>query len=99
MGIASIIARFDRHADLFDRMLTTLGLRDRMSELKNVGPVYRRATMRCAGCSGAEKCASWLDEHEHAEEAPSYCRNLALMERLKIDIENESKPVSGQVVS
>lgn len=95
MGIASLIARFDRHADLFERMLTTLGLRDRMSELNNVGPVYRRATMRCVGCTGADKCATWLDEHEHAEDAPDYCRNLALMARLKSDLQDQSKPVSG----
>ena len=95
MGIATLIARFDRHADLFERMLTTLGLRDRMSELRNVGPVYRRATMRCVGCTGADECAHWLDEHDHAEEAPEYCRNLALMARLKSDLQDESKPVSG----
>ena len=95
MGIASLIARFDRHADLFDRMLTTLGLRERMRELKNVGPVYRRATMRCVGCSGADDCVTWLDQHEQAEEAPEYCRNLALLARLKASYADDSKPVRG----
>ena len=95
MGIASIIARIDRHADLFERMLTTLGLRDRMSELNNVGPVYRRATMRCVGCTGADDCADWLREHEHAEDAPDYCRNLALLARLRQDLPTPSKQVAA----
>ena len=93
MGIAFLIARLDRHAELFDRMLITLGLRQRMEELKNVGPVYRRATMRCVGCTGADKCADWLDLHETAQEAPDYCRNTALLARLRDGLADESKQV------
>lgn len=93
MGIASLIARLDRHADLFDRMLAALGLRERMRHLKNVGPVYRRATRRCVGCTGADKCAVWLDQHEMAENAPGYCRNTALLARLREGLPNSSEQV------
>jgi hypothetical protein len=94
MLFQSFLARIDRHAVLFDRMLASLGLRDRMAELNNVGPVYRRAAMRCVGCDSAEKCATWLDEHEHAEEAPEYCRNRALFTRLHQDLPDLSKRVA-----
>ena len=92
MGISSLIARMDRHADLFDRMLMTLGLWDRMRELKNVGPVYRRATMRCVGCSGADACTAWMDQHDHATSPPEYCRNAGLLARLSKDLPDQSKP-------
>ena len=94
MLFQSYIGRIDRHARLFDKMLVSLGLRDSMAELNNVGPVYRRATMRCVGCDSADKCVTWLDEHEHAQEAPEYCRNRALLHRLRQDLPDLSKRVA-----
>ena len=83
MRLQSIISRIDRHADLFEKMMAKLGVREEMAEIHNVGPVYRRAAMRCMGCTNSEECKAWLDTTTKACEAPDYCRNRALFERLK----------------
>ena len=91
MGIQNIIARIDRHSELFEKMMARIGVRDKLADIDNIGPVYRRAAMRCVGCTGTEECETWLEEHEHAEEAPEYCRNRALFARLKAAMPEESK--------
>ncbi len=82
MGIQNIISRLDHHANLFEKMIVKLGVRNEMAELGNIGPVYRRAAMRCVGCSAVEECEKWLDEDTQDPEAPEYCRNRALFARL-----------------
>ncbi len=82
MGIQNIISRIDHDADLFEKMMVKLGVRDEMAELENIGAVYRRAAMRCVDCSAVEECEKWLDEDKQDSEAPKYCRNRALFARL-----------------
>ncbi|WP_419913503.1 DUF6455 family protein [Hoeflea sp.] len=83
MRFRQILSRIDRHADLFERMTAKLGLRNDLAELNNVGPVYRRAAMRCLSCDKAEECAAWLDIRNEPANAPDYCRNRGLFSRLK----------------
>ena len=74
----------------FDGIGRRLGLMDRMAEtvgadVRAEGPVvYREAVMRCAQCGSPESCKGWLDRHESAEAAPSYCRNKDLLEALAV---------------
>lgn len=79
------IDRFDRHADLVDRMAETLGV-DLAEEMLrgNLPPQDMRSTvMRCMGCREAGACAAWLDAHEGGADAtPSFCRNKERLEGL-----------------
>lgn len=91
MGLQSFISRIDHHAGLLEKMMNKLGVRGKLDELNNIGPVYRRAAMRCVSCSAAEECETWLEEDEQGSEAPEYCRNRALFARLKEAMPQESK--------
>lgn len=83
MKFQNFISRIDRHADLFNKMTEKLGVREDLAEMDNVGPVYRRAAMRCLSCANAGDCGNWLDKRNEPEDAPAYCRNRGLFARLK----------------
>ena len=83
MKFQRVLSRIDHHADLFERMTAKLGLRKELSELNNVGPIYRRAAIRCLSCDKAGECEAWLDARNEPEDAPDYCRNRGLFSRLK----------------
>ncbi|TCD14495.1 DUF6455 family protein [Oricola cellulosilytica] len=74
---------------LFQAMLDKLGLRQAILTRHNSGTVMRRAEERCAECGREESCRIWLDEMDEPIEAPRFCRNHDLFERLKHDIEAE----------
>ncbi|WP_136661088.1 DUF6455 family protein [Nitratireductor sp. XY-223] len=83
MNFQRFLSRIDRHADLFERMTAKLGLRKDLAELNNVGPIYRRAAMRCLSCDKAGECEAWLETRNEPANAPEYCRNRGLFSRLK----------------
>ncbi len=75
-----------RHADLVDRMATTLGLD--LQELAMAGQIrfdtISDAVLRCTGCSNAEGCEHWLSmQNGVAPETPDMCRNADLFQMLK----------------
>lgn len=75
-----------RHADLVDRMATTLGLD--LEELAMAGKLrfdtISDAVLNCTGCSNAEGCEHWLEmQKEIAPETPDMCRNADLFQMLK----------------
>ncbi len=75
-----------RHADLMDRMATTLGLDLEEKALRGDLPFdeISEAVLRCTGCTGAGDCNHWLEAHpEGAEQTPSYCRNSDLFKTLR----------------
>jgi hypothetical protein len=75
-----------RHADLVDRMATTLGLDlDRKVLEGRLDPdTLEDAVLACTGCADVEGCERWLaTREEQAEAAPSACRNAALFRVLK----------------
>ena len=75
-----------RHADLMDRMATTLGLDLEEKALRGELPFDEipDAVLRCTGCTGAGECEAWLKAHEAgSDETPAYCRNSALFKTLK----------------
>ncbi|WP_109466610.1 DUF6455 family protein [Albibacillus kandeliae] len=80
-------AKLRRHADLLDRMATTVGVD--LEEAVLVAGTMRMdeladAVLRCTDCSDPGHCAGWLALHgTPAEQTPSYCRNRDLLMRLR----------------
>jgi hypothetical protein len=78
--------KYKKHADLFDRTATRLGLD--LEELAMAGALsideISDAVLRCTECSNPSDCRHWLDRNEGIAEAPPiYCRNQELMDALK----------------
>jgi hypothetical protein len=77
--------RFDKHAELVNRMAETLGV-DLAEEMLrgNLPPQDLRATvLNCMGCREAGACENWLSDHpEGADATPGYCRNKERLEAL-----------------
>lgn len=89
MAIMKFFDRMFSHMDLMDRMMNTLGVTARIKTIPGAASVLRRATTRCIGCNSTEACGAFLDSHASADEAPAYCRNHDLFERLKRQIDAE----------
>ncbi|MEZ5811417.1 MAG: DUF6455 family protein [Rhizobiaceae bacterium] len=89
MAVIKFFDRMFRHMDLMDRMMDTLGVTARIKAVPGAANVLRRATIRCMGCDSTKACGAFLDSHESADDAPAYCRNHDLFERLKRQIDAE----------
>ena len=87
MPLLALYRRMMRQADLMEEMIDTVGLRDALHERPDHANVLRRATNRCMTCAEPGACRQWLTGHDSADEAPAYCRNHDLFERLKHDVE------------
>jgi hypothetical protein len=81
-----LFARLDHHNDLMNRMADTVhaDLPGALMRGDLTGQDLRNAVLRCTGCTSAAECSGWLADHAGgAEHTPDYCRNSALLERLK----------------
>ncbi len=67
---------------LVEAMIRKLGLCETMRRLPDRRAVLARAVARCAGCAQPDACRHWLAGADVADEAPSYCTNHDLFERL-----------------
>lgn len=77
--------RFDKHADLVNRMAETLDVDLGEEMLRgNLPPQDLRSTvLNCMGCREAGACARWLEAHDGGSDVtPSYCRNKERLEAL-----------------
>lgn len=83
MSALEIFGRLTRNPSLMERMFATLGVRDWFRANPNGPAVLRRAALRCTTCSQAAACAQWLDAAAEPTEAPGYCRNHDLIERIR----------------
>ena len=77
--------KFDRHAELVNRMADTLGLD--LAEAVQRGELppedLRRSVYACLGCREADACESWLSENAGGSDVtPGYCRNQDLFRSL-----------------
>ena len=80
-----LLDRIDRHSALFQRMADTVhaDLGDAMLNGRIDGQGVRAAVFQCMNCDSADECPGWMDAHaESATEAPEYCRNRQLLNRL-----------------
>lgn len=75
-----------RHADLVDRMATTLGLD--LEEIMMAGQLQidtlGDAVLACTGCSNPDGCARWMNAQlQPVAATPDMCRNADLFSLLK----------------
>ncbi|UAB87742.1 hypothetical protein I5192_10870 [Ruegeria sp. SCSIO 43209] len=74
-----------RHADLVDRMATTLGVD--LQEVAIEGALQfdeiSDAVLRCTECPNPGHCKAFLAKNLTAPDTPEYCRNHELLNRLK----------------
>ncbi len=76
--------------DLKDAMVTRLGLKQAMDALPDHANIQERARKRCITCNSATDCAQWLATENAPEEAPDYCKNHDLFERIMDRMETRS---------
>lgn len=89
MKLPALFSRMIHSAGLVERMADTVGASEALSAHASRAVITRRAVSRCVGCSETQACQHWLDAHESADQAPDYCRNHDLFERLKRDIQSD----------
>lgn len=80
MGYFNLLDRISNRADLMERMMRKLGVREAVTQMPDAPSVMRNATIRCVSCSHSKECASWLDAATVPAHAPGYCRNRELFE-------------------
>lgn len=73
-----------QHADLVDRMATTLGHDLQDAAIRGDVSIddISDAVLRCTNCSNPGHCAGWLATRELAAHPPEYCRNGDMLDRL-----------------
>ena len=76
--------RLRRHADLVDRMASTLGIDLQEVAIKgDVSPdEISDIVLRCADCPNPDDCAGFLARNTNSKCTPEYCRNQELFGRL-----------------
>ena len=85
----------NRHAALMNRMADTLGvdLEEALRRGKLSSEHWRDALVSCASCDDPEGCVHWLGAHHAPEdrraavvasEAPEFCNNRLMMNRLSV---------------
>jgi len=65
------------HTRLMGQMADRLGADLDEAELRGALTPSDRDDMvlSCTSCTSPDACRAWLDSHDHASEAPGYCRN------------------------
>ena len=81
----SMLRKIERHSALVNRMGEVTGA-DFVAGM-TTGEIsetdLRRTVVNCMRCQMAGPCEDWLDETgDGPAEAPEYCRNKAMMDRL-----------------
>lgn len=82
----SFFSRLERHADLSTRMAHTVGadVAQAAAEGRLPETAVRTMVLTCTRCQSAGSCGEWLEDHAAgAQEAPDYCLNKGLFERVK----------------
>ncbi|MCI5075840.1 DUF6455 family protein [Oricola sp.] len=79
-----------RRGMLFHVMVEKLGLRQALDARPQVEAVVKRAQSRCAGCGREDSCQVWLSDNDSPAEAPYFCKNHDMLERLKHEVEAEA---------
>ena len=74
---------------LFQAMVDKLRMRLALTARPQSAAVMKRAAERCAECGREDSCVAWMAANAEPDEAPYFCKNHDLFERLKHDIEAE----------
>lgn len=73
----------DVRTALMGRMMQKVGVDRQLRVVADHVAVTNRAVDRCRSYGHQDECAAWLDETEHADHPPAYCRNGDLIARLQ----------------
>ncbi|MEP3438467.1 MAG: DUF6455 family protein [Hoeflea sp.] len=90
MSVLNIFNRLTQQADLMDAMMKKLGVADEMWKLPDHAGVLRRAANRCLTCDRPDACEHWLTNETNPDEAPEFCRNHDLFDRVLDNMETET---------
>lgn len=82
MSVLDIFSRMTNRADLMDEMMDKLGVSDEMQHMPDHAGVLRRAANRCLTCEKPDACQQWLKTEIEPDEAPYFCKNHDLFERV-----------------
>ena len=94
MSVLDIFSRLTKQADLMDAMMTKLGVADEIWKLPDHAGVLRRAANRCMTCDQPDACQYWLSHEAHPDEAPSFCRNHDLFQRVIRTSDAKAQPAA-----
>ncbi|MDP2732349.1 MAG: DUF6455 family protein [Hoeflea sp.] len=94
MSVLDIFSRLTRQADLMDAMMKKLGVADEILKLPDHAGVLRRAANRCLTCDRPDTCEHWLAHESDPDEAPGFCRNHDLFERVLDNKEKQALPAA-----
>ena len=94
MSVLDIFSRLTKQADLMDAMMKKLDVADEIWKLPDHAGVLRRAANRCLTCDRTDACQQWLEHEVDADEAPSFCRNHDLFERVLANAEANTQPAA-----
>ncbi|WP_422369731.1 DUF6455 family protein [Hoeflea sp.] len=89
MSVLDIFSRLTNRADLMDEMMDKLGVADEMQTMPDHAGVLRRAANRCLTCDKPDACQQWLKSEIRPDEAPYFCKNHDLFERVLDKMETE----------
>ena len=73
----------DARTALMGRMMQKMGVDRQLKVVADHIAVTNRAVDRCRSCGHQDECAAWLDENQHVDRPPAYCRNDDLIARLQ----------------
>lgn len=94
MSVLDIFTRLTKQADLMDAMIKKLGVGEEIWSLPDHAGVLRRAANRCLTCDEPEACEHWLAHEANPDEAPAFCRNHDLFERVLKKVDNKTQPAA-----
>ncbi|MEO9614528.1 MAG: DUF6455 family protein [Nitratireductor sp.] len=80
MSAFGFIDRIAARADLMEKMIDTLGVREGILDMPDEASVMRNAALRCLSCRHGAECGTWLETNATHARAPSYCRNRELFD-------------------
>jgi len=78
----TITSRLAQHLELMGRMFRLTGAVDGPLAVMTIEDEFRSATLRCAACTGTEACTDWLLSSNEGAEAPAFCPNHAMINRM-----------------
>jgi len=94
MSVLDIFSRLTKQADLMDAMIKKLGVSEQIWALPDHAGVLRRAANRCLSCDKPDACEHWLANESNPDEAPAFCRNHDLFERVIDNMDTKSQPAA-----
>ena len=75
--------RVAHHLDLMGAMFQRTGALKEGTIADDSEHELRQAMFRCTACDSVEACEHWLAEGHESEPPPAFCKNAALIDRMR----------------